>query len=45
MSFKTKTKEGLEETGRKGEIHDCPMRMIETKYMAYGQWVFKTYDR
>ena len=36
MSFKTKPKEGLEETGRKGEFHDFPMRNREIKSMAFG---------
>ena len=31
-----KTKAGLEETERKGEFHDCPMRNRETKSMAFG---------
>ena len=34
-----------EEKGRKGEIHDFPMRNRETKSMAYGQRVFKKYDK
>ena len=38
-------KKGLEEKGRKREIHDFPMHNRETRSMAYRQRVFKTYDR